>query len=94
MVDQREKDDSKMLKAMQELARNTGGFCSGQMIENFRYGWAKQIFGGDKSHHWVRDGFDGVLSLCKIVASVRSMYGEGNYPRCKTCVRILAKSPQ
>jgi len=58
---------------------------SGGQIENFRKGWAKPIFGGDKVHYFNRSGFDGAIAMCGYVSSVRSLYGGGNYPRCRRC---------
>jgi hypothetical protein len=91
MAEQKEKSDSRLLPKLRALAEATGGYCSGQLIENFREGWAMEIFAGRRVHYWTRDGFEFVESRCRLVALVRDMYGAGNWPRCKRCARMAPK---
>jgi hypothetical protein len=65
---------------------------SGGMIENFREGWAKEAFGGDVAHYFRRNSFDWCVALCGHGTEARWMYGRGNYPCCKRCVRLRDKS--
>lgn len=67
-------------------------YLGGGQIENFREGWAQNIMGGDKVHFYKRAGFVDALSLCGNAANVRWLYGGGNYPKCKTCLRIANRN--
>lgn len=65
---------------------------SGGMIQNFREGWAHDIFSkSSRSHYFRRDGFDGAAALCGHVAPVRWLYGAGTFPHCQNCTRELKK---
>lgn len=66
-------------------------YVSGGMIENFRGGWATDIFGnGSVAHYYKRVNFDTTKSVCLLsTADARWMYGRGNYPQCKRCRKIV-----
>ena len=82
---QREKPNA-TLDTMRSM---NGALVIGTMIENFREGWAKDVFRGRKVHYWKREGFDTADSRCSLTAKVRWLYGEGNFPRCKRCMRSV-----
>lgn len=63
---------------------------SGGMIENFREGWAINAMSFGKAHYYRRNRFDNAVALCGKWVEVRWVYGEGNFPRCKTCEKSLA----
>ena len=67
-------------------------YVSGGMIENFREGWARDIFGnGSVAHYYKRTGFGTTKSKCLLAtADVHWMYGAGNYPKCKRCMKLSA----
>jgi hypothetical protein len=70
-------------------ADTPGTLVSGGQIENFREGWALHILSSSKKAHWyVRDRFDEAVSLCKVSAPVRWLYGRGNWPTCKRCMAL------
>lgn len=93
MAEQREKPGCTIEQLNVTLGRaaDAGGFCSGGQIENFREGWAKEVFGGHVTHYWRRNSFDWCVTLCGHGAEVRWMYGPGNYPRCKRCAKMRAR---
>lgn len=66
-------------------------YVSGGMIEGFREGWAHNIFGsGRVAHHYKRVDFATIRSACLLsTAETRWMYGRGNYPQCKRCLKIV-----
>jgi hypothetical protein len=64
---------------------------SGGQIENFREGWARNIFTSGKTvHYYKRVGFASAKSACLLsTAEVRWLYGRGNYPECKRCAKLI-----
>jgi hypothetical protein len=65
-------------------------YLSGGQIEGFHEGWAHNIMGsGSISHYYKRNRFDAAVSLCGTESALRSIYGAGNYPRCKKCQRSM-----
>lgn len=66
-------------------------YVSGGMIENFRDGWAQNIFANGKTaHYYKRVGFDIAKSACLLsTAEVRWLYGAGDYPECKRCAKLI-----
>ena len=80
----------------EQLAKMTGRdsaegiLCSGNMFENFKEGWAISIFSdGEKGHYFTRrdTNIGQVVSKCGFVQPVSRMYGMGNYPKCKRCLK-------
>jgi hypothetical protein len=68
----------------------TKGTFSGTQIENFREGWAKFIMGKSTvGHYFERSKLNTAYaeSLCNETVSVRWLYGLGNYPKCKKCLK-------
>ena len=62
--------------------------CSGGQFENFRRGWAKHIMSNSRrAHYFTRDSFGDARSFCGLRASVRWLYGPGNWDRCAKCGR-------
>lgn len=60
---------------------------SGGMIQNFREGWAHDIFSkSSRSHYFRRDGLKGASSICGQEADVRHLYGAGTWPHCQRCL--------
>ncbi len=66
-----------------------GIICGGGRIVQFRRGWALAIFStGKKAHYFERTELESVAEArCGMVAPVRTLYGEGNWPRCARCNR-------
>jgi hypothetical protein len=66
-------------------------YVSGGQIENFREGWARNIFtSGKTAHYYKRVGFASAKSACLLsTAEVRWLYGTGNYPECKRCAKLI-----
>jgi hypothetical protein len=64
------------------------GYCSGGQIENFKEGWAKDVLGGEVAHYFDRVSFQFCVSLCGHGVEARLMYGRGNWPCCKRCVKL------
>lgn len=94
MSEQREKDAPTLeqFEVTLGIEPHPDNRMSGGMIEHFREGWALHIMGPTPARvaHWfARDGFGSAESLCKLSAPVRWLYGRGNYPCCKRCVRAL-----
>jgi hypothetical protein len=93
---QHEHDISESVANMKSALGITGDFKhSGGRIDNFRKGWAKDIWSGDVAHFWFRWSIVEVLSKCGLKRPAEwmapdgtrtpRMYGPGNLPRCKRC---------
>lgn len=68
--------------------------AGGGQIQNFRRGWALSVLRPrtDVAHWFERDAFDQADALCGVTASVRWLYGQGNFTRCQHCIRIMSKN--
>ena len=65
--------------------------CSGERIDGFRKGWAKAMFNGEKAHYFKRHDLERCAeSCCGVISPVGYLHGEGNWPRCKRCERMIA----
>ena len=65
---------------------------SGGQIQNFRKGWAIEIMPvGTRAHWFTRVDFGMADALCGQVATVRWLYGQGNFPRCQRCTTVMSK---
>ena len=71
----------------------TPSFLSGGKLENPQKEWAIVLFGGSKVHYFEREQSEEfkelLVSRCGVIAHESQMYGGGNYPKCKRCVRMV-----
>lgn len=91
MSQQREKPGTTPEQLAKTLGRDSaeGVIVSGGQIENFREGWAVDIWSsGNRAHFFKRSFFNigNAYSKCGIFVEVRGLYGEGNHDRCKRCL--------
>lgn len=96
MPKQVEHDVSASVAAARE-ALGDGQFGGGQ-IENFRKGWAMNIWGGSgRVHYWTRISIEHVKSTCGLVETAHwtdcngkkhsRLHGGGDFHKCKRCNR-------
>lgn len=99
MPKQFEHDVSASVVAARE-ALGPGKFGGGQ-IENFRMGWAMNIWTGNgKVHYWTRISIEHVRSACGLVEEAHwtdchggthsRLHGGGDFTKCKRCKQKLS----
>ncbi len=64
------------------------GYCSGPRVSKFIEGWALALWG--RVHYFTREEVDFVKSRCgKVIAIAGGLFHPGNFPRCKTCLKLI-----
>jgi hypothetical protein len=93
MPKQFEHDVSESVATVREAVGD--GIFGGGQIENFRMGWAMNIWSGSRVHFWKRISIEHVRSVCGLVEEAHwtdchgkkhpRLHGGGDFPKCRRC---------